>query len=74
MTKRQTDEEIINKLERLYELERDCSTGRRGTPEEQRQKIDAMLARARARKQQEQTDGKPPHIPIKPQLENSDSY
>ena len=60
MTQQLTAEEIIKKQERLYELERDCSTGRLGTSEEQKQKIDAMLARARARKQQKQTqEGRP---------------
>ncbi len=48
------DLEIARWQEELYELERDCSTGRLGTPEEQKQKIDALLARARARKQQQQ--------------------
>ncbi|MDF5720614.1 MAG: hypothetical protein PUP91_09030 [Rhizonema sp. PD37] len=51
MTQQLTDEEIIKKQERLLELEPDCSTGRLGTPEEQKQKIDALLARAKARKQ-----------------------
>ena len=46
-----TDKEIAQWQEELLELERDCSTGRLGTPEEQKQKIDALLARARARKQ-----------------------
>lgn len=50
MTQQLTNEEIIKKQERLLELERDCSTGRLGTPEEQKQKIDALLARAKARK------------------------
>jgi hypothetical protein len=45
-----TDEEIAQCQEDLYELERDCSTGRLGTLEEQKQKINALLARARARK------------------------
>lgn len=51
MTQQLTDEEIIEKQERLLELERNCSTGRLGTPEEQKQKINALLARARSRKQ-----------------------
>lgn len=55
MIKRLTNSEIVKKQEQLYELERDGSTGRLGTPEEQKQKINAMLARARARKQQEQS-------------------
>ena len=52
------DSEIAQWQEKLYELERDCSTGRLGTPEEQKQKINALLARARARKQQQQPPGK----------------
>ena len=55
MAEQLTAEEIIKKQERLYEIERDCSTGRLGTLDEQNQKIDAMLARARARKQHKQT-------------------
>jgi len=47
-----TDEEIAQWQEELLELERNCSTGRLGTPEEQKQKIDALLARVRARKQE----------------------
>ena len=58
MTQKLTDSEIIKKQERLLELECDCSTGRLGTPEEQKQKIDALLARARARKQQQQSPEK----------------
>lgn len=49
-----TDQEIAQWQEELLELERDCSTGKLGTLEEQKQKIDAMLARARARKQHKQ--------------------
>lgn len=52
---RMTDSEIAQWQEELLELERNCSTGSLGTPEEQKQKIDAMLAKARARKQQKQT-------------------
>ena len=52
---RMTDSEIAQWQEELLELERNCSTGRLGTPEEQKQKIDALLNRARARKQQKQT-------------------
>ena len=52
------DLELAQWQEELYELERDCSTGRLGTPEEQKQKIDALLARARARKQQQQAPEK----------------
>lgn len=48
--KKMTDEEIAQWQEELYELERDCSTGKLGTPFEQKQKIDSLLARARARK------------------------
>jgi hypothetical protein len=48
MTQQLTDEEIIKKQERLLELEQNCSTGRPGTPDEQKQKIDALLARAKA--------------------------
>jgi hypothetical protein len=46
-----TDEEIAQWQEELLDLERDCSTGRLGTPEEQKQKIYTLLARAIARKQ-----------------------
>jgi hypothetical protein len=53
MTQQLTDEEVIKKQERILELEHDCSTGRLGTPEEQKQKIDALLAKVRARKQRE---------------------
>ena len=56
MTQQLTNEEIIKKQERLLELERDCSTGRIGTQEQQKQKIDALLARARARKQRLEQD------------------
>lgn len=52
---RMTDSEIAQWQEELLELERNCSTGRLGTPEEQKQKINALLTRARARKQQRQT-------------------
>lgn len=45
-----TDKEIAQWQEELYELEPNCSTGKLGTPQEQKQKIDALLARARARK------------------------
>lgn len=44
MTKRLSDEEIIKKQERLYELERDCSTGPPMTEEEKMQRIKAVLA------------------------------
>lgn len=44
MTQQLSDEEIINKQERLYELERDCSTGPRMTEEEKMQRIRALLA------------------------------
>lgn len=47
-----TDKEIAQWQEELYELEPNCSTGKPRTPQEQKQKIDALLARARARKQQ----------------------
>ena len=55
---RMTDEEIAQWQEELLELERDCSTGKLGTLEEQKQKIDAMLARARAREQDKQAPGR----------------
>ena len=45
-----TDEEIAQWQGELYELEQDCSTGKLGTPSEQKQKIDSLLARAKARK------------------------
>jgi hypothetical protein len=45
-----TNEEIAQWQEELNELEPNCSTGRLSPPEEQKQKIDALLARARARK------------------------
>jgi hypothetical protein len=48
--KKMTDEEIAQWLLELDELERDCSTGKLGTTKEQKQKIDSLLARARARK------------------------
>lgn len=48
-TTKMTDEEVAQWQE-LLKLEPNCSTGRLDTPEEQKQKIDAMLARARARK------------------------
>ncbi len=44
------DEEIAQWQEELSELERDCSTGKLGTTFEQKQKIDLLLDRARARK------------------------
>lgn len=52
------DAEIAQWQEELYELERNCSTGRLGTPEEQKQKIEAVLTRARARKQQKEAQEK----------------
>lgn len=52
------DSEIAQWQEELYELERDCSTGRLGSPEEQKQKIEAVLTRARARKQQKEAQEK----------------
>lgn len=39
------------------ELEPNCSTGKPHTPQEQKQKIDAVLARARARKQRKLING-----------------
>lgn len=45
-----TDEEIARWTDELDELERHCSTGKLGTPSEQKHKIDSLLARARARK------------------------
>lgn len=45
-----TDEEIAQWQDELYELEQDCSTGKLGTPSEQKEKIDSLLARAKARK------------------------
>lgn len=48
--KKMTDEEIAQWQDELDELERDCSTGKPGTTKEQKQKIDSLLARARARK------------------------
>lgn len=44
MTQQLSDEEIIKKQERLYELERDCSTGPPMTEEEKMQRIRALLA------------------------------
>lgn len=52
------DSEVAQWQEELYELERDCSTGRLGTPEEQKQKIEAVLTRARSRKQQKEAQEK----------------
>jgi len=51
--KKITDEEIAQWQEELYELERDCSTGKLGTTKEQKQKIDSLLARAKARKKED---------------------
>jgi hypothetical protein len=51
--KKITDEEIAQWQEELYELERDCSTGKLGTTFEQKQKIDSLLARAKARKKED---------------------
>lgn len=62
MTQQLNNEEIIKRKKRLLEPERDCSTGRLGTPEEQKQKIDALLARARARKQRERSQDSTTHI------------
>jgi hypothetical protein len=45
-----TDEEMAQWLKELDSLEPDCSTGKLGMLEEQQPKIDALLARARARK------------------------
>lgn len=45
-----TDEEIARWTDELDELEPHCSTGKLGTPSEQKQKIDSLLARAKARK------------------------
>jgi tRNA A22 N-methylase len=44
MTKKLSDEKIVKKQERLYELERDCSTGPPMTEEEQMQRIREFLA------------------------------
>lgn len=49
-SEKMTDKEIAQRQEELYELEPNCSTGKLGTPQEQKQKIDALLARARVRK------------------------
>jgi hypothetical protein len=49
-SEKMTDKEIAHWQEELYELEPNCSTGKLGAPQEQKQKIDALLARARARK------------------------
>ncbi|MUG97932.1 hypothetical protein F7734_38755 [Scytonema sp. UIC 10036] len=57
MTQQLTDEEIIKKQEQLLELEQNCSTGRLGTPDEQKQKIDTLLARAKARKHKAKNSG-----------------
>lgn len=45
-----SNEEIVQWQEELYELERNCSTGKFGTSFEQKQKIDSLLARVRAKK------------------------
>lgn len=45
-----TESEIAQWTDELDELERDCSTGKLATPTEQKQKIDSLLARAKARK------------------------
>ncbi|MEC4817169.1 MAG: hypothetical protein SAK29_28455 [Scytonema sp. PMC 1069.18] len=57
MTQQLTDEEIIKKQERLLKLEQNCSTGRLGKPDEQKQKIDALLAEAKARKHKAKNNG-----------------
>ena len=44
MTKKLSNEKSIKKQERLYELERDCSTGPTMTEEEQMQRIREFLA------------------------------
>ena len=44
MTKKLSDEKIVKKQERLYELEHDCSTGPPMTEEEQMQRIREFLA------------------------------
>lgn len=56
-SEKMTDQEIAQWQEELYELESNCSTGKLGTPQEQKQKIDALLARARARKQRNLVSG-----------------
>lgn len=53
-SEKMTDKEIAQWQEELYELEPNCATGKLGTSQEQKQKIDALLAKARARKQQKQ--------------------
>lgn len=45
-----TDEEMAQWLKELDSLEPDCSTGKLDTLEQPEQKINALLARARARK------------------------
>ncbi|MDV2993255.1 MAG: hypothetical protein N4J56_002909 [Chroococcidiopsis sp. SAG 2025] len=49
-TNKMTNKEVAQWQEELLKLEPNCSTGKLGTPQEQKQKIDALLARARARK------------------------
>lgn len=44
MPKKLSDFEIVKKQERLYELERDCSTGPPMTEEDKMQRIKAFLA------------------------------
>ena len=44
MTKKLSDEKIVKKQARLYELERDCSTGPPMTESEQMQRIREFLA------------------------------
>jgi len=56
-SEKMTDKEIAQWQDELYELEPNCSTGKLGTPGEQKQKIDALLARARARKQRKLVSG-----------------
>ena len=52
-----TDKQIAQWQEELDELELNCSTGKIGTPQEQKQKINALLDRARARKQRKLVGG-----------------
>jgi hypothetical protein len=56
-SEKMTDKEIAQWQEELYELEPNCSTGKLGTPQKQKHKIDALLARARARKQRKLVGG-----------------
>lgn len=55
MDNKLSSEDIIALQERLYELERHCSTGFLGTAEEQKQRILAFFAEVKARKKRDKS-------------------